>query len=133
MATYSIATAALAFGLDRKYLENLLARYPGLPRASAKQGRAQKLSRQFLLKLSATLALHREFGVPLTAAAAVIERLTDIGQTPSALALGAVQVSIDFPALERSLDAQLAEALEIAPRIRRGRPPRNAARISGAG
>jgi hypothetical protein len=35
-----------------------------------------------------------------------------------------IGLTIDFGAIERALLAQLSEAMEMAPRPRRGRPPR---------
>jgi hypothetical protein len=126
MAAYSIATAALALGVDRKRLENILSRQdvPGTRRG--RQGQARRLSREATVNLAAMIQLEDIFSIPAPAAADLIRTARELSRSPSGsvqILRGSVGLIIDFAALESTLLAQLSEALEMAPRPRRGRPP----------
>jgi hypothetical protein len=145
MASYSTITAALALGVDRKRLENLLlrCRIPGTSRG--RQGRARRLSRASLLALAAVVRLQEELGIPASQAAELVasgllstdalgsdpDRVIpgrriepgDGGTTAAAtLRRGPFTLSVDVAHLDRELTAALAEAIEVSPRPRRGRP-----------
>lgn len=145
MASYSTITAALALGVDRKRLENLLlrCRIPGTSRG--RQGRARRLSRASLLALAAVVRLQEELGIPASQAAQFVasgllsagplgsdadrvvpgrriepgERVTG---TAAALRRGPFTLSVDVAQLDRELAGALADAIEVSPRPRRGRP-----------
>lgn len=140
MASYSTITAAIALGIDRKRLENLLlrCRIPGTTRG--RQGRARRLSRNSLLALAVVVRLQDELGVPASRAAELLSGgllsartqtdrdqanlgpRSESGGPPSALRRGPFTLAVDVAALERELAAALAEAIEVSPRPRRGRP-----------
>jgi hypothetical protein len=159
MALYSTVTAALALGVDRKQLENLLGRcrIPGTSRG--RQGRARRLSRDSLLAVAAVLHLQRRLGIPISRGA---ELLTDgllsdpqghsetspgappIGREADeprphpapapggpALRYGPLVLLLDVSELQRELTQALADAIEVSPRPRRGRPRGKAGRHRG--
>lgn len=147
MASYSTITAAIALGIDRKRLENLLLRHrvPGTFRG--RQGRARRLSRTSLLALAVVVRLQDEFGIPAPRAVELLSAWATWGGTrsgaargnvaphlqpdaPASLHRGPFTLTVDVAALERDLVAALAEAIEVSPRPRRGRPA-GTARSSG--
>ena len=124
MATYSIATAALALGTDRKRVENLVRRYWPSGTDPGRQGKARRLRRDTIVGLACVLELEEAVGLPAAAAATLVRRLRD-HRAPNSAAVrqhGAVVVSLDLEEIDRGVGARLAEALEIAPRPARGRP-----------
>ena len=145
MASYSTITAAIALGVDRKRLENLLlrCRIPGTSRG--RQGRARRLSRSSLLALAVVVRLQEELGIPAAHAAELIAGgllgpgarggRPDPGRPGSRVDLhdpgtaagptlhrGPFILSVDMEELDRALASALAEAIEMSPRPRRGRP-----------
>lgn len=140
MASYSTITAAIALGIDRKRLENLLlrCRIPGTSRG--RQGRARRLSRNSLLALAVLVRLQDELGIPASNAAELLSAgllsagsrtdrdqahlspRVESGGPLSALRRGPFTLAVDVATLERELAAALAEAIEVSPRPRRGRP-----------
>lgn len=139
MASYSTITAAIALGVDRKRLENLLlrSRIPGTTRG--RQGRARRLSRSSLLALAVVVRLQDELGIPAAYAVELLAGgLVSTGSraspehpdrggrvepgVPAAIRRGPFTLAVDVAALERELAASLAEAIEMSPRPRRGRP-----------
>lgn len=142
MASYSTTTAAMALGIDRKQLENLLGRcrIPGTSRG--RQGRARRLSRDSLLAVAAVLHLQRSLGIPASRAVELLGAglLAEPagrsgnpaagGETPGVWPVGAgaglhrgpFLLLVDVSQLERELSHALAEAMEMSPRPQRGRP-----------
>lgn len=148
MASYSTITAAIALGIDRKRLENLLlrCRIPGTSRG--RQGHARRLSRTSLLALAALVRLQDELGIPASHAAELLaggllsagsrasRDQADAGArvepgAPGALRRGPFTLAVDVAALDRELAAALAEAIEVSPRPRRGRPARTGRTSNG--
>jgi hypothetical protein len=130
MAAYSIATAALALGVERKRLENILSRYEVPGTRPGRQGQARRLTREATINLAAMIQLEDMLSIPAPAAADLVRMAQELPGSPDGsvqLVRESVNLIIDFAAIERALLAQLSEALEMAPRPRRGRPPRIAA------
>ncbi|HUF64490.1 MAG TPA: hypothetical protein VMM17_00795 [Gemmatimonadaceae bacterium] len=145
MASYSTTTAAIALGVNRKQLENLLGRcrIPGTSRG--RQGRARRLPRSTLLAVAAVLRLQRSLGIPASLAVDLLADglLAQNGSWPGVSADGGTTQAtpqadapglrrgpfllvVDIAQLERELAQALAEAIEMSPRPRRGRPPGSA-------
>lgn len=130
MAAYSIATASLALGVERKRLENLLSRHEIPGTRPGRQGQARRLTREATINLAAMIQLEDILSIPAPAAAGLIRTARGLSRSPDGsvqLVRGSVILIIDFAAIERALLTQLGEALEMAPRPRRGRPRRIAA------
>jgi hypothetical protein len=124
MASYSVATTALALGVERKRIENILLRccLPGTTKG--RQGRAHRLSRRTVLAIALLLELQERLAVPASAGAVLLPQLLDGEQPTRTVALGPFQLSVQMSELERQVTAAIAAALEIAPRPPRGRPRR---------
>lgn len=146
MAVYSTTTAAIALGVERKLLENLLGRseIPGI--SPGRQGRARRLSQSSLLAVAAVLRLQDVFGIPASRAVGLLadgllatnrgKRDADgvtgqvaVGHSGAAVAgvrRGPFLLELDVTQLERDLTEALRDAMEMSPRPRRGRPPHRA-------
>jgi hypothetical protein len=130
MPAYSLATAALALGVERKRLENILSRYEIPGTRQGRQGQARRLTRDATINLAAIIQLEDLLSIPASAAADLVKTARGLPKSPDGAAQfvrGSVILIIDFAAIERALLTQLREALEMAPRPRRGRPPSVAA------
>ena len=134
MRAYSVDVAALALGVDRKYLDNLLSHHaiPGC--IGVRQGVRRRIARDGVTHLAIVIALARELGMPLARAVDLGCRLHAQGAVPlsapgsaAATATGELRIALDLTALERRLDLRLAAAIESAREPRRGRPPRRTA------
>ena len=130
MRGYSVATAALALDLDPKWLDNLLSqhRVPGV--AQARQGVQRRIQPEAVYLIATARALNRDFQIPVGAAVRLAKALwakpgdQDPGAS-SGMVQGDLAVSVNRGEVRRRMAAALAEALEIAPRPRRGRPPKH--------
>ena len=120
MRAYSVDAAALALGVERKFLDNLLSHHalPGC--TGGRQGVRRRITRDGIVHLAIAVALARELGMPLARAIELAGRLHVERTSEPAPAL---RVTLDLPALERALDPRLALAVESAREPRRGRPP----------
>ena len=123
MRAYTVAAAAVSLGISPKTLDNVLVRYEIAGVRRARQGVSRKLSARAVLTLDLALSLSRSASIPLgmalTLAASALE------QPMPSLELGkGITLSFDIEALQSSLDVRLAEAVEVAPAPRRGRPVR---------
>jgi hypothetical protein len=142
MASYSTTIAAIALRVERKRLENLLGRcrIPGT--SQGRQGRARRLSQSSLLAVAAVLRLQHVLGIPASRAVELIADglLSEPGDRSASLAAaddppggpdgaagglhrGPFLLAADVNQLKRELADSLAEAMEMGPRPRRGRPP----------
>ena len=127
MRGYSVAAAALALQVPTKWLDNLLSqhRVPGV--AQSKQGVARRLSAESLWLIATVWQLNVALAIPVAAALRLARELwreAADGEEPQprAITLGQLTLTLDGVAVRAQVEAALAEALEIAPRTRRGRP-----------
>lgn len=129
MRAYSVDAAALALGVQRKFLDNLLSHHalPGC--TGGRQGVRRRIGRDGIVRLAIAVALARELGMPLARA---IELAGRLHADHSAKPAPALRLTVDLPALERDLDARLALAVESAREPRRGRPPAGRGRRAAA-
>jgi hypothetical protein len=120
---YSIAVTSLAIGAPLKWTDNLLAHH-ALPEVRSRtRGVARGVSWAGVVRIALIRALHLELGCGVREAVALSESLLRApgGQVTHGAWLS---LAVDRSSLDRELQARLAEALESAPRPRRGRPPR---------
>lgn len=123
---YDIAVAALALGVDRKWIDNLTAQHsiPGTEHFA--RGVPRRLSMRTLVTAALVRDLSRELGVPVTRGVelAVAFVRGQVATAPEARRLSStITLSIDIAALEREIEARLLSAMETAVPRRRGRPP----------
>lgn len=125
MRSYSVDVVALAVGVDHKWLDNLLSHHsvPGV--VGGRQGVARRIQDEGLFAIEAIRLLNSELGIPMARAVALVK---DTGDSPDSDLVIRTEsgVVVQLPAsdLRRRLRARLDDALEAAPRIPRGRPPR---------
>ena len=122
--SYDVKAVALSLGVSIKWIDNLLTHndIPGVVRI--RQGVQRRINDDGLLAIELVRRLSDDLGVPLGRAAELLRggfenRSTDLRlTTPSG-------ITIVFPVADivRELQQSIADALESAPQIRRGRPP----------
>jgi hypothetical protein len=120
--SYDAAVVALTLGVPFKWVDNLLSRHriPGVDQAT--QGITRRLSPAAVVRIRVIRVLSEELGVPLPRAVELAERLAASGLDTIELGDSAGALRIDFEAVERWIAERLADAVESAPRRRRGRP-----------
>jgi hypothetical protein len=119
---YSLAVASLAIRAPVKWTDNLLSQHPIPEVHRVTRGVARGITWSALVRLALVRALHMGLGCAVHRAVALS---SDLLASPSGSAWreGGITLDFDRPAFERALQSRLAEALEMAPRPRRGRPP----------
>lgn len=130
MRSYNIAISSLAIDAPVRWTDNLLSQYaiPGV--ISTRRGVARRISYPALTRLALIRQLHTQLGFGVADAIRIAPKFFDSGGS-GVHDSGHLRLTVDLPALERALDARLAEALESAPAPRRGRPPKRGERETG--
>lgn len=121
MRLYSVAVASLAIDAPLKWTDNLIAHHDIPDVRSRTRGVARGVSWAGLVRIALVRELHVALGCGVREAVALSDALL---QSPAeSLKVGRwATVAFDRRALEQDLQRGLAEALESAPRPRRGRP-----------
>ena len=134
---YDIAVAAVAIGVQRKWLDNLTAQHsiPGTEHVA--RGVARRLSMRTLLTAAIVRDLNAGLGVPVARAVEVagsalgqdsvgeMERVPGpAGSRPAVAVSESVSLIIDVDQLETEIERRLLVAMETVVPRRRGRPPR---------
>lgn len=128
MRGYSVATAALALGVDAKWLDNLLSHHRVDGVTQARQGVARRLGPGAMHVIATVHQMNRNLQIPVAAAIRLANDLwrspqnADPGDTATARS-GDLALRLDRAEVRSRVAAALTEALEIAPRTKRGRPP----------
>jgi len=120
---YTIATAGLALGIPVKWLDNTLSHHQIRGIHQEHQGVARRLTIEGLLTLAIASLLINELGVTLASALELAQGISmsdGIHTSPAG-----VRIQLDLEALKVRLLEQLANAVEIAPSPKRGRPAKN--------
>lgn len=118
---YTVGTAALALDVPAKWLDNVLSHFqvPGV--SQERQGISRKVSLEGVLHLALALSLIDELEIPTANALRLAGTISQAGgqhRTGSGITIG-----LDLSTIRAGLEARLAQAVEIAPVPRRGRPP----------
>lgn len=127
MRTYDVAVASLAIGATTKWTDNVLSHHAISGVVAVQRGVTRKIPRPALFLLAVARELHAELGMSVRDALGLAARLL-ADEAGGVHGSGHVRVTLDRPALERDLDRRLRDALESAPEVRRGRPPKRVAR-----
>ena len=122
MRAYTVAAAAVSLGISPKTLDNVLIRYEIAGVRRARQGVSRRLTAHAVMTLDLALRLSRSASIPLGTALTLAARVAQESVPAIELEKG-ITLSFDLEILRQSLDARLAEAVEVAPAPRRGRPP----------
>jgi hypothetical protein len=129
MRAYTVAVAAGALGVDRKWLDNVLThhRLGGIHRE--RQGVSRMIEPRAITVVAIAIELTRALGAPLVSALRLAEGLVEEGvHTPTSR----VSIRVDVGDIEREIAARLADAVDIHPPRRRGRPPREGPVVEGS-
>ena len=132
MRLYSIAVASLAVEAPSKWTDNLIAHHAMPDVRSRTRGVARGVSWAGLVRIALVRELHIALGCGVREAVALSDALL---QSPACnVSVGRwTTLTVDRRALEEDLQRRLAEALESAPRPKRGRPARRAVASRHAG
>ncbi len=124
MRSYDVAIAALAAQAPRKWVENLLSanRIPELQAGT--RGVARRVPHDGVVRIACIRELHSELGVSVRRAVEIAEAVI-LSEGTAVIAGGRMEVRVDLAALRSVVNERLRDALESAPRPRRGRPPKN--------
>lgn len=124
MPLYNTATSATAIGVTTKWLDNLLSHHdiPGV------QSEAQGVSRRLSLAAVTQIALAKDLidlmSLPVPGALRIAADLLDDPSGGRFGAVPALRITLDLNQFQSAVLANLANAVELAPTRRRGRPPK---------
>ena len=125
MRAYTVAATAIALGVSKKWVDNVLShhRIPGV--LQKRQGISRRVTPEALLRLEVVGILTTALDIPILRALNLANRLIneqgkgiELPESPH------VRLSADISAIATALDSRLEQALEISPNPRRGRPHR---------
>ena len=118
MRAVTTATAAVALGLQKKALDNLLGRLDVPEAASGRQGVERRIPVSLLPQLLLTAELSNLLDMPIRSAFALARRLVagDVAAGPF------LQLRVDTESITAEIDRQLEVAIETVVRRPRGRP-----------
>jgi hypothetical protein len=119
---YTVGTVALALAIPQKWLDNVLSHYTLTGVAQQRQGVSRKVSLEGVLQLALAIHLIQDLEVETPNGIRLAALLTKAGGLHRTK--GGISIEIDLPRIRTNLEARLAEAVEITPIPRRGRPPR---------
>jgi len=120
---YTVGTIALALDIPTKWVDNILSHYQVQGVVQKRQGVSRKVSLEGLLQLTVSLVLTQDLNIPISHALRLASDLTRTDghhRTPAGIG-----IDLDLARIREDLEARLAQAVEIAPVPRRGRPPRS--------
>jgi hypothetical protein len=121
MRTLSTDVSAAALGVDRKVLDNVLAREGRSLLPIGVRGRRRRVSTDTLERIAVALILNRDLGVSIAKGLELAERISGSPALP--IAVGAMSaLAFDLPRLRDALEFSVNEALECVAERTRGRP-----------
>ena len=125
---YTIGAVALALDVTAKWIDNVFSHHTVRGVAQERQGVSRKVNLEGLLQLALTIILIKDLEVPISSALRLANTLTE---TDGSLKTSAgISIDLDLAAIRGRLETRLAQAVEIAPVPRRGRPPHSNSRPS---
>ena len=127
MRSYSVADAGVAIQVGRKWLDNLLSRHNVEGVEQVGQGIDRRISPEALERLQVVGALNLGFGVPISAALTIAQRLFEAEGHSLRIGPG-LELHLSRTALRNQLEARVVEAGEALHARPRGRPPRSTGR-----
>src|SRR6478736_425773 len=122
MRAYTVATVAVTLGVTPKWLDNVLSRFPVRGVLQSRQGVSRKLGPHAVVTLHVASELIRTIGLPLGDAIALAERMEQGGEVASIQLFSSAHLTIDVARVSREVSERLAQAVEVTPVPRRGRP-----------
>ena len=121
MRTLSTDTSAAALGVDRKMLDNMLAREARSLVPNGRRGRSRLISIDVLERMAIALVLQRDLGVGIATGLELAARILESPSHSTNIgSLGAL--TFDAARLRAALEHSVSEALESVAERPRGRP-----------
>jgi len=121
MRTLSTASAAVAIGVDRKILDNILARECRSIILTGRRGRSRQIPVAVLERIAVAFILNRDLGVSIAKGLELAKQLAD--SSSSSVTVGSLgELTFDVSRLRQTLEISIDEALESVAESRRGRP-----------
>jgi hypothetical protein len=121
MKTLSTESAAAALGIERKTLDNVLAREGRMLLAQGSRGRSRRIPVAALERIAIALVLSRDIGVGIAKGLELSERI--LASPFSPVTVGSLSaVLFDVARLRAALERSIDEALEGVAERTRGRP-----------
>lgn len=129
MRGYSVGTAALALALDTKWLDNLLSQNRVEGVTQTRQGIQRKIAPSALYLIATVRGLNRDLHIPVGTALRIAHELWRSPENSHSgdaaiLQFGGIALQVTRNDVRARVNAALVEALEMAPRPKRGRPRR---------
>ena len=121
MKTLSTTSAADALGVDRKVLDNVLAREARSLVSAGRRGRNRRLPVAALEQIAVALVLNRDLGVSIARGLELGALILASPASPIAIG-GLATLMFDSSRLCRALDLAVGDALESIAEPLRGRP-----------
>ena len=123
MRSYTVAAAAFSLGISPKVLDNVLVRFEIGGVSRARQGVARRITARAVTTLDIAFRLAGSLRMPLGHALRFAGEVVSGGRSTIEAEKG-ITLSFELRQIMADVDARLADAVEIAPVPRRGRPPR---------
>ena len=117
---YTVGTIALALNVATKWLDNILSHHRVTGVVQERQGVSRKVTLEGLIQLALALKLIDELQMPASNA---LNLAANLSETGSYLSPSGLTISLDLVRFRSDLEIRLAQAVEMAPVPRRGRPP----------
>ena len=125
MRGYTVTTVAVTLGMSPKWVDNVLSHYRVQGVSQARQGVARRITPQAVLILEIALRLSRSLAAPIQRSLEMATDLSRVGGQEARIILTPVaDLVMNVAAVEAETMLRLADAVEVAPVPRRGRPPR---------
>lgn len=122
MRSYTVATVALTLGVTPKWIDNALSRFRVAGVVQTGQGISRRLTPQSVVNLHIAIELGNSLGLPLAEALRTAQQITAAGGSARIDLFPFAFLTVDVDATSRDLSERLAQAVEVAPVPRRGRP-----------
>ncbi|HZI51858.1 MAG TPA: hypothetical protein VFE29_08535 [Terriglobia bacterium] len=125
MRAYTVAAVAVTLKVSPKWIDNVLShhRIDGVSRT--RQGVSRRLTPKAVTTLEIALQLLRSASLPVARALEIAHALAQSEENPARVSLSSsVAIVVDVASINAETARRLADAVEITPRPRRGRPPR---------
>ncbi|HEX6574573.1 MAG TPA: hypothetical protein VF042_06335 [Gemmatimonadaceae bacterium] len=110
--------------MPEKWVDNVLSHYRVDGVSQSRQGVARRLTAEALLLIELALRLSRALSIPMGKAIVLASSIHRSEHATVQVEQG-ITLAVDLDILRGHLNQRLAEAVEVAPIPRRGRPPRD--------
>lgn len=122
MSAVTTGTAALALGIAKKELDNILSRYAVRGFERGRQGVSRRLSLATIEQVAIAIDLARSYSIPVSMSLLLAEEALSSPEGVMAAPDGHLAIHVDIARIRRGLHARLSDAIEHMIPPRRGRP-----------